>query len=103
MSETTLAAKTITNQINQQSSILSQKSEIKMARNKRLNGNKASNIKTQNNAPTSSSDDQQTQAPLESQQHSKDKLMSIIQLQDQKIQNLTIRLNNLEQLVHELN
>ena len=58
MSETTLAAKTITNQINQQSSILSQKSEIKMARNKRLNGNKASNIKTQNNAPTFSSDDQ---------------------------------------------
>ena len=74
-----------------------------MARNKRLNGNKASNIKTQNNAPTSSSDDQQTQAPLESQQHSKDKLMSIIQLQEQKTQNLTIRLNNLEQLVHELN
>ena len=36
-----------------------------------------------------------------SQQHPKDKLMSIIQLQDQKIKNLSNRLNNLEQLVHE--
>ena len=76
-----LAAKIITNQINQQSSILSQKSEIKMARSKRSNGNKASNIETQNNAPTSSSD-QQTQASslalnnMDSQQHSKDELMS---------------------------
>ena len=52
-----------------------------MARNKRSNGNKASNIETQNNAPTSS--DQQAQASLalnnmESQQHSKDELMSFI-------------------------
>ena len=36
-----------------------------------------------------------------SQQHSKDKLMLIIQIQDQKIQNLTNCQNNLEQLVHE--
>ena len=71
-----------------------------MARSKRSNGNKASNIKTQNNSPTSSSD-QQTQASLESQQHSKDKLMLIMQLQDQNIQNLTNHLNSLEQLVHE--
>ena len=76
-----------------------------MARTKRSNGNKGSNIDTQNNAPTSSSD-QETQASLplnntDSQQHSKDELMSIIQIQDQKIQNLTNRLNNLEQLVHE--
>ena len=34
-----------------------------MARSKRSNGNKATNIETQNNAPTSSSD-QQTQASL---------------------------------------
>ena len=73
-----------------------------MARSKRSNENKASYIKTQNNPPASSSDtDQQTQALLESQQHSEDELMSIIQLQDQKIQNLTNRLNNLEQLVYE--
>ena len=77
-----------------------------MARSKRSNGNKASNIETQNNAPTSSSD-QQTQASslalnnMDSQQHSRDELMSIIQIQDQKIQNLTNRLNNLEQLVDE--
>ena len=77
-----------------------------MARSKRSNGNKASSIETQNNAPTSSSD-QQTQASslalknMDSQQHSKDELMSIIQIQDQKIQNLTNCLNNLEQLVHE--
>ena len=44
VSETTLAAKIITNQITQQSSTLSQKSEIKIARSKRSNGNKASNI-----------------------------------------------------------
>ena len=106
MSETTLAAKIITNHINEQSSILSQKSKIKITRSKRSNGNKASNIETQNNAPTSSSD-QQTQASslaldsMDSQQHSKDELMSIIQIQDQKIQNLTNRLSNLEQLVHE--
>ena len=56
VSETTLAAKIITNQINQQCNILFQKSEIKMARSKRSNGNKASNIETQNNAPTSSPD-----------------------------------------------
>ena len=99
MSETTLAAKIITNQINQQSSILSQKPEIKMARSKGSNENKASNIKTQNNAPTSSSD-QQTQASLKSQQHSKNELMLIIKLHEQKIQNLTVHLNNLEQLVH---
>ena len=73
-----------------------------MARSKRSNENKASNIKTQNIPPISSSDtDQQTQASPESQQHSKDELMSIIQLQDQKIQNLTNHLNNLEQLVYE--
>ena len=102
MTETTLAAKIITNQINQHSSILSQNFEIKMARSKRSNENKASDIKTQNNPPLSSSDnDQQTQASLESQQHSKDELMLIIQRQDQKIQNLTNRLNNLEQLVYE--
>ena len=54
-----------------------------MARSKRSNENKASYIKTQNNPPASSSDtDQQTQALLGSQQHSKDELMSIIQLQD---------------------
>ena len=47
-----------------------------MARSKRSNGNKASNIETQNNAPTSSSD-QQTQTSslalnnMDSQQHSK--------------------------------
>ena len=83
MTETTLAAKIITNQINQHSSILSQNFEIKMARSKRSNENKASYIKTQNNPPVSSSDtDQQTQALLGSQQHSKDELMSIIQLQD---------------------
>ena len=100
--ETTLAAKIITNQINQHGSILYQNFKIKMARSKRSNENKASDIKTQNNPPLSSSDnDQQTQASLESQQHSKDELMSIIQRQDQKIQNLTNRLNNLEQLVYE--
>ena len=71
-----------------------------MARSKRSNGNKASDIKTQNNAPISSSD-YQTQASLESQQYSKDELMLIIQFQGQKIQNLTNRLNNLEQLVRE--
>ena len=75
-----------------------------MARNKRSNGNKASNIETQNNAPTSS--DQQAQASLalnnmESQQHSKDELMSFIWLQDQNIQNITNCLNNLKQIVHE--
>ena len=100
MSETILAAKIITNQINQHSSILSQRFEIKMARSKRSNGNKASDIKTQNNVPISSSD-HQTQAPLESQQYSKDELMLIFQFQGQKIQNLTNRPNNLEQLVHE--
>ena len=100
--ETTLAAKIITNQINQHGSILYQNFKIKMARSKRSNENKASDIKTQNNPPLSSSDnDQQTQTSLESQQHSKDELMSIIQRQDQKIQNLTNRLNNLEQLVYE--
>ena len=73
-----------------------------MARSKRSNENKTNNIKTQNNPPLSSSDnDQQTQASLESQQHSKDELMLIIQRQDQKIQNLTNRLNNWEQLVYE--
>ena len=83
MTETTLAAKIITNQINQHSSILSQNFEIKMARSKRSSENKASYIKTQNNPPVSSSDtDQQTQALLGSQQHSKDELVSIIQLQD---------------------
>ena len=71
-----------------------------MARSKRSNGNKASDIKTQNNVPISSSD-HQTQAPLESQQYSKDELMLIFQFQGQKIQNLTNRPNNLEQLVHE--
>ena len=86
VSETTLAAKIITNQINQRSSILSQKSEIKMARSKRSSGNKASKIETQNNTPRWSSD-QQKQASLalnnmEFRQHSKDKLMSIIQIQD---------------------
>ena len=73
-----------------------------MARSKRSNEIKASNIKTQNNPPLSSSDnDHQTQASLESQQHCKDELMLIIQRQDQKIQNLTNHLNNLEQLVYE--
>ena len=73
-----------------------------MARSKRSNEIKASDIKTQNNPPLSSSDnDHQTQASLESQQHCKDELMLIIQRQDQKIQNLTNRLNNLEQLVYE--
>ena len=98
VSETTLAGRITTNQINQQSSILSQNLKSSY-------GNKASNIKTQNNAATSSSD-QQTQTSLAlnnmvSQQHSKDKLMLIIQIQDQKIQNLTNCQNNLEQLVHE--
>ena len=70
-----------------------------MARSKRSN---ESDIKTQNNPPLSSSDnDHQTQASLESQQHCKDELMLIIQRQDQKIQNLTNHLNNLEQLVYE--
>ena len=102
VTETTQAAQVITNQINQHTSILSQNFEIKMARSKRSNKNKASDIKTQNNPPTSSSDtDQQTQASLESQQLPKDELMSIIQLQDQKIQSLTNRPNNLEQLVYE--
>ena len=102
VAETTLAAKIITNQINQHGSILYQNFKIKMARSKRSNENKASDIKTQNNPPLSSSDnDQQTQTSLESQQHSKDELMSIIQRQDQKIQNLTNRFNNLEQLVYE--
>ena len=73
-----------------------------MARSKRSNEIKASDIKTQNNPPLSSSDnDHQTQASLESQQHCKDELMLIIQRQDQKIQNLTNHLNNLEQLVYE--
>ena len=45
--------------------------------------NKARVIKTQNNAPTSSSD-QQRRASIESQQHFKEELMSIFQLQDQK-------------------
>ena len=90
------------NQINQHSSILSQNFEIKMARSKRSNENKASDIKTQNNPPLSSSDtDQQKQASLESQQHFNDELMSIIQRQHQKIQDLTNCLNNLEQLVYE--
>ena len=76
-----------------------------MARSKRSNGNKASNIKTQNNPPTLSSD-QQTKVSvasnnMELQQHSKDELMLIIQIQDQKIQNLTNCINNLEQLAHE--
>ena len=76
-----------------------------MARSNRLNGNKASNIKTQNNPPTLSSD-QQTKVSvasnnMELQQHSKDELMLIIQIQDQKIQNLTNCINNLEQLAHE--
>ena len=102
MTETTLAAKIIMNQINQHSSILSQNFEIKMARSKRSNENKASDIKTQNNPPLSSSDtDQQKQASLESQQHFNDELMSIIQRQHQKIQDLTNCLNNLEQLVYE--
>ena len=90
------------NQINKHSSILSQNFEIKMARSKRSNENKASDIKTQNNPPLSSSDtDQQKQASLESQQHFNDELMSIIQRQHQKIQDLTNCLNNLEQLVYE--
>ena len=63
VSETTLPAKIITNQINQQGSISSQKSEIKMSWSKRSNINEASDMKTQNNAPTSSSD-QKTQALL---------------------------------------
>ena len=71
-----------------------------MVRSKRSNRNKVSDNKTQDNATTSSSH-QQTQASLESQEHSKNKLMSIIEFQDHKIQNLIIRLNNLEQLVHE--
>ena len=54
-----------------------------MTRSKRWeskkNETKGSDIKTQNNPPLSSSDtDQQTQALLELQQHSKDELMSII-------------------------
>ena len=86
VTETTLAAKIIANQINQHSSVLSQNFEIKIARRKRSNENKVSDIKTQNNPPLSSSDtDQQTQASLELQKHSKDELMSIIQRQDQKI------------------
>ena len=90
------------NQINKHSSILSQNFEIKMARSKRSNENKASDIKTQNNPPLSSSDtDQQTQASLESQRHFNDELMSIIQRQHRKIQDLTNCLNNLEQLVYE--
>ena len=90
------------NQINKHSSILSQNFEIKMARSKRSNENKASDIKTQNNPPLSSSDtDQQKQASLESQRHFNDELMSIIQRQHQKIQDLTNCLNNLEQLVYE--
>ena len=102
MTETTLAAKIIMNQINQHSIILSQNFEIKMARSKRSNENKASDIKTQNNPPLSSADtDQQRKASLESQQHFKDELMSIIQRQHRKIQDLTNRLNNLEQLVYE--
>ena len=102
MTETTLAAKIIMNQINQHSSILSQNFEIKMARSKRSNENKASDIKTQNNPPLSSADtDQQTKASLESQQHFKDELMSIIQRQHRKIEDLTNCLNNLEQLVYE--
>ena len=73
-----------------------------MARSKRSNEIKASDIKTQNNPSLSSSDnDHQTQASLESQQHCKVELMMIIQCQDQKIQNLTNHLNNLEQLVYE--
>ena len=73
-----------------------------MARSKRSNKNKASDIKTQNNPPLSSSDtDQQTQASLESHQHSKDELMTITQRQNQKIQSLTNRVNNLEQPVYE--
>ena len=90
------------NQINKHSSILSQNFEIKMARSKRSNENKASDIKTQNNPPLSSADtDQQTKASLESQQHFKDELMSIIQRQHRKIEDLTNCLNNLEQLVYE--
>ena len=86
VTETTLAAKIIANQINQHSSVLSQNFEIKIARRKRSNENKVSDIKTQNNPPLSSSDtDQQTQASLELQKHSKDELMSIVQRQDQKI------------------
>ena len=38
---------------------------------------------------------------MKSQQHFKDELMLIIKIQDQKIQNLTNRLNNLEQLSHK--
>ena len=56
VTETTLAAKIITNQTNQHSSILSQNLEIKMARSKRSSENKASDIRTQNNPPLSSSD-----------------------------------------------
>ena len=56
VAETTLAAKIITNQTNQHSSILSQNLEIKMARSKRSTENKASDIRTQNNPPLSSSD-----------------------------------------------
>ena len=54
--ETALTVKIITNQTNQQSSILSQKYKIKMTRSKRSYRNKASNTETQNNTPTSSSD-----------------------------------------------
>ena len=63
VSETTLPTKIITNQINQQGSILSQKSKIKMSWSKRSSINEASNMKTQNNVPTSSSD-KKTQASL---------------------------------------
>ena len=56
-------------------------------------------------APTSSSDQQTRASPalnsMKSQQHFKDELMLIIKIQDQKIQNLTNRLNNLEQLAHK--
>ena len=65
MTETSLATKIITNQINQHSSISSQNFEIKMVRSKRSNENKASDIKTQNNPALSFSDnDQQTQTSL---------------------------------------
>ena len=63
VTETTLAAKIIANQINQHSSVFSQNFEIKIARSKRSNENKVIDIKTQNNPPLSSSDtDHQTQA-----------------------------------------
>ena len=76
-----------------------------MARSKRSNGCKASNIETQNNTPTSFSE-QHTQTSsalnnMEFQQHSKDELMLIIKRQDQKSQNIMNCLNNLEQIVHE--